>query len=72
SLFSGFRSYYSQTANGLIMKTSMFEYSKIILDKVSFNRKLFEREYEKFRTILSKNEHDKLKLWVERNHITFQ
>jgi len=44
-------------------KTSMLEYCKIILRKMSFNRKLFRKEYKKSLTYLSPEDQDKLKEW---------
>jgi hypothetical protein len=49
------------------MKTSMLEYFKIILDKVSFDRKLFRKEYRKSISRLSKDEAIELKQWL-RHH----
>lgn len=48
------------------MKVSMFEYSKMILDKVSFNRNLFWKEYRKFKRMLSEHESMQLKIWVRQ------
>jgi hypothetical protein len=46
------------------MKTSMLEYVKIILQKVSFNRKLFFKEYRKSYQWLVHEERKKLKEWI--------
>ena len=46
------------------MKTSMLEYSKIILEKVSFNRMIFWKEYKKFNRILPDSERVELRNWV--------
>ena len=49
------------------MKTSMFDYVKLILAKVSFNRKLFRKEYRKSLKVLSANETSELKAWLRDN-----
>lgn len=46
------------------MKTSMFEYVKIILQKVSFSKKLFLKEYRKSYQWLVLEERQKLKEWI--------
>ncbi len=45
-------------------KTSMLEYCKIILRKMSFNRTLFRKEYKKSLTYLNPEDQDKLKHWL--------
>jgi len=45
-------------------KLSMFEYSKVILSKISFDRKLFIKEYRKAIRYLDNNERNALKHWV--------
>ena len=42
----------------------MFEFTKKILAKVSFDRKLFEKELYKSKNWLSKTELIKLKIWA--------
>ncbi|MEQ9377655.1 MAG: hypothetical protein RIG68_20885 [Imperialibacter sp.] len=49
------------------MKTSMLEYFKIILGKVSFDRKLLRKEYRKSLARLSKGEAKELKDWAKNN-----
>jgi len=49
------------------MKTTMLEYCKIILLKVSFSRKLFLKEYRKSRQWLAPHELIKLKIWVRQD-----
>lgn len=49
------------------MKTSMFEYSKLILKKVSFNKTLFIKEYRKFFKMLPPEERNELRRWVKQN-----
>ena len=44
----------------------MLEYVKIILKKVSFDRKLFEKELKKAITSLLAEEVNKLKIWCYR------
>lgn len=45
-------------------KISMFEYCKLILEKLSFSRTLFKKEYKKAFKYLKPDEHAKLKEWV--------
>lgn len=45
-------------------KLSMLEYSKIILAKFSFSRKLFIKEYKKAFKHLDKHERTALRQWV--------
>ena len=42
----------------------MLEYMKTILEKVSFDKHLFEKEYEKAKIKLSKQEFEELEAWV--------
>lgn len=42
----------------------MLEYSKIILSKISFDRRLFRKEYKKAFRSLDGNDRDALKHWV--------
>jgi len=44
--------------------TSMLEYCKIILEKMSFSRKLFMKEYKKTFRYLAPAEHHELKRWL--------
>jgi len=46
------------------MKTTMLEYCKTVLQKVSFCRKLFLKEYRKSRQRLSHHEGVELKNWI--------
>ncbi len=48
-------------------KTSMLEYSKIILQKVSFDKSLFQKELAKAVRRLLENEIKELLLWVKLN-----
>ena len=52
------------------MKTSMLEYFKIILDKVSFDKKLFRKEYRKSLSSLTKDEANQLKDWLRQQSLT--
>jgi hypothetical protein len=45
-------------------KVSMLEYCKLILEKLSFNRNLFRKEYRKSFKYLNPDEHYKFKQWV--------
>lgn len=49
------------------MKTSMFEYVKLILAKVCFNKRIFRKEYRKSLQVLSAEERRELKLWLRKN-----
>jgi hypothetical protein len=50
--------------NGRKFRTSMLEYGKIVLTKISFDRKLFRKEYKKIIRLLQPNEQRELKSWV--------
>jgi hypothetical protein len=50
--------------NGRKFKTSMLEYGKIVLLKISFDRRLFRKEYKKLLRYLAPNEQLELKGWV--------
>ena len=45
----------------------MLEYCKTVLQKISFNRSLFMKEYRKSFRYLDKEHHHELKLWLRRN-----
>lgn len=46
------------------LKTSMLEYCKIILRKISFNRKLFRKEYRKSFRYLAPDEQIHFRKWA--------
>jgi hypothetical protein len=46
------------------MKTTMLEYCKTVLGKVSFCKKLFLKEYRKSRQWLTAHEGAELKNWI--------
>lgn len=48
------------------MATSMLEYSKLILEKVSFDTKLFEKELVKALKLLMPADRAELQTWVIR------
>jgi hypothetical protein len=50
-------------------KLSMLEYSKIILSKISFDKALFIKEYNKAFRYLDHNERTALKQWVRAEWI---
>jgi hypothetical protein len=61
--------YHNRINPGMAMKgrkfeRSMLEYSKIILSKISFDRRLFKKEYWKAIKHLSADERVQLKNWV--------
>jgi hypothetical protein len=47
-----------------IFKQSMLEYCKIILLKISFDKRLFKKEYRKTFNYLETNDHNELKKWI--------
>jgi len=49
------------------MKTSMLEYCKMVLRKVSFSKKLFLKEYRKSRQWLAPHEMSDLKAWIRND-----
>lgn len=51
------------------MKTSMLDYMKVILSKVSFDRRLFRKEYKKSLSWLSSNEAMELKDWLRQQRM---
>ncbi len=46
------------------MKTNMLDYVKTILSKVSFDKRLFRKEYRKSLNWLSESEASQLKRWL--------
>jgi hypothetical protein len=51
------------------MKNSMLEYSKLILEKVSFDKRLFWKEYKKLSRSLVSSETHELKSWIRERYI---
>lgn len=49
---------------GIEFNRSMLEYCKIILSKISFDKKLFRKEYKKTFSYLELQEHNELKRWL--------
>lgn len=49
------------------MTTNMLDYCKIILEKVSFDPKLFRKEYKKSLKFLSNKDQMELKKWLREN-----
>lgn len=50
----------------MIISGSMLDYSKVVLQKVSFDTSLFTRELEKSSSWLLPNELEELKIWLEQ------
>jgi hypothetical protein len=50
-------------------KLSLLEYSKIILSKISFDRKLFRKEYKKAFRGLGNSDRVTLKNWVRAAYV---
>ena len=53
------------------MKTSMLEYAKMILEKVSFNKKLLFKEFRKAKQFLTPHETDQLRQWIRRKKLAW-
>ena len=49
------------------MPTKMLEYCKTILQKISFSKPLFKKEYKKSFKYLSEGERVELKKWLKEN-----
>ena len=49
---------------GTIFKKSMLGYSKVILDKMSFSKKLLLKEYRKSLSYLDSEEQNELRRWL--------
>ncbi|MAW65788.1 MAG: hypothetical protein CMD18_06305 [Flavobacteriales bacterium] len=54
------------------MKESFLEYTKYILDKVSFDIELLKKEYEKALKILKTEEVSQLNSWIKREGLNLQ
>jgi hypothetical protein len=52
------------------VKQSMFEYCKIVLVKISFDERLFRKEYRKTFNYLDVDEHKELKKWIREKFKT--
>lgn len=54
------------------LKQSMLSYCKLILEKMSFSKKLFLKEYRKSLSLLNPEERNELREWVRngRNNIS--
>lgn len=48
------------------MKTTMLEYAKIVLSKVSFDQILFRKEYRKSLALISPEDAAHLNLWLRQ------
>lgn len=46
-------------------KIGMLEYAKVILSKISFDRRLFRKEYKKAFRYLDNHERDALRQWAK-------
>jgi hypothetical protein len=55
--------------NEMKFKLSMLEYSKIILSKILFDRKLFIKEYKKAFRDLGRTDRVALKKWVREIYL---
>jgi hypothetical protein len=49
---------------GIKFKCSMLEYSKFILSKMTFDRRLFKKEFRKAFRYLNREERKQLIIWV--------
>ena len=52
---------------GKDFKNSMLAYCKLILEKMSFSRKLFRKEYRKSLSYLNDEEQSELRRWLRGN-----
>lgn len=52
-----------------MMESKMLTYCKLILEKVSFDKKLLRKEYRKSLRLLTQAEYLKLKEWVRARFI---
>jgi len=53
------------------MKQTTLEYYKFILERVSFDADLFEKEFKKAISNLPQDEASQLKLWVKSNYAKY-
>jgi hypothetical protein len=53
------------------MKQTTIEYYKFILERVSFDALLFEKEFRKAISNLPESEAGELKLWVKNNYAKY-
>lgn len=58
------------TMEGRGFKQSMLGYCKTVLEKMSFSKKLFLKEYRKSLSRLSPEERDELRRWVRESENT--
>jgi len=49
------------------MPNKMLEYCKIVLQKISFSKSLFKKEYKKTFNYLTNDQHAELKKWLRAN-----
>jgi hypothetical protein len=49
---------------GIKFKCSMLEYSKLILSKMTFDKKLFKKEFKKAFRYLNREERRQLIIWI--------
>lgn len=49
------------------MKTTFLEYYQTILEKVSFNKEIFQHEYEKAKKYLTQKEAELLDTWIQNS-----
>ena len=47
------------------MANKMLEYCKVVLQKISFSKPLFKKEYKKTFKYLTQAEHQELKTWLK-------
>lgn len=48
-------------------ESNYFNYTKTILDKVSFDSSIFSKEFKKAKQLLSKDEFVRLKVWSRKH-----
>ena len=51
------------------MKSSFLDYYKVILSKVSFDRRLLRKEYRKAIRSIDKNDHEDFHQWMKSSNL---
>ncbi len=57
--------FYSGNQLNVLMKTSFLDYYKMVLEKVSFDPQLFNKEYQKAVQVLDHEEKQQFHQWME-------
>lgn len=62
----------TETIEEMKFKLNMLDYCKIILSKISFDKKLFRKEYRKTFEYLRPQEQQELKKWLRAEHLPYK